>query len=70
VVAAILQFCEVAPDVVLVDLRLRDITVAVDHYNLREADAETKILQTTIADLERGYEITNNRSHRGLIGEQ
>lgn len=44
-------------------------SVATDYYTLREADAETKILETTIVDLERGYEITNNQFRRGLISE-
>jgi multidrug efflux system outer membrane protein len=44
-------------------------SVATDYYTLREADAEINILQTTIVDLERGYEITNNQFHRGLISE-
>jgi multidrug efflux system outer membrane protein len=44
-------------------------SVATDYYNLREADAETKILQTTIVDLERGYAITNNQFQRGIISE-
>src|SRR6266851_1866021 len=44
-------------------------SVASDYYTLREADAEIKILQTTIVDLERGYEITNNQFRRGLISE-
>jgi multidrug efflux system outer membrane protein len=43
--------------------------VATDYYTLREADAEIKILQTTTADLERGYEITNNQFQKGLISE-
>jgi outer membrane protein, multidrug efflux system len=44
-------------------------SVATDYYNLREADAETKILETTIVDLERGYTITNNQFQRGIISE-
>jgi multidrug efflux system outer membrane protein len=44
-------------------------SVATDYYTLREADAETHILQTTLVDLERGYEITNNQFQRGLISE-
>jgi multidrug efflux system outer membrane protein len=44
-------------------------SVASDYYVLREADAETTILQKTVGDLERGYEITNNQFHRGLISE-
>ena len=44
-------------------------SVATDYYTLREADAEISILQTTIVDLERGYDITNNQFHRGLISE-
>jgi len=44
-------------------------SVATDYYTLREADAEINILQTTIVDLERGYEITNNQFRRGLISE-
>jgi outer membrane protein, multidrug efflux system len=44
-------------------------SVATDYYNLREADAETKILETTIVDLQRGYTITNNQFQRGIISE-
>ncbi len=44
-------------------------SVATDYYTLREADADIHILQTTIVDLERGYEITNNQFQRGLISE-
>jgi outer membrane protein, multidrug efflux system len=44
-------------------------SVATDYYTLREADAEINILQTTVVDLERGYEITNNQFRRGLISE-
>ena len=44
-------------------------SVATDYYTLREADAETQILDTTIVDLERGYQITNNQFRRGLISE-
>jgi outer membrane protein, multidrug efflux system len=44
-------------------------SVATDYFNLREAETEAKILQTTIVDLERGYEITNNQFRRGLISE-
>jgi multidrug efflux system outer membrane protein len=55
------------------DLRFVRLTVAAsvatDYYTLREADADINILQTTIVDLERGYEITNNQFHRGLISE-
>jgi multidrug efflux system outer membrane protein len=43
--------------------------VATDYYTLREADADINILQTTIVDLQRGYEITNNQFQRGLISE-
>jgi multidrug efflux system outer membrane protein len=55
------------------DLRFVRLTVAAsvatDYYTLREADADINILQTTIVDLERGYEITNNQFRRGLISE-
>jgi multidrug efflux system outer membrane protein len=44
-------------------------SVATDYFTLREAETETKILQTTIVDLERGYEITDNQFRRGLISE-
>lgn len=44
-------------------------SVATDYYTLRQADAEINILQTTIVDLKRGYEITNNQFQRGLISE-
>jgi outer membrane protein, multidrug efflux system len=44
-------------------------SVAIDYYNLREADAEIKILESTIVDLERGYAITNNQFQRGIISE-
>jgi outer membrane protein, multidrug efflux system len=55
------------------DLRFVRLTVAAsvatDYYTLREADADINILQTTIVDLQRGYEITNNQFQRGLISE-
>ena len=55
------------------DLRFVRLTVAAsvatDYYTLREADADIHILETTIVDLERGYEITNNQFRRGLISE-
>jgi multidrug efflux system outer membrane protein len=44
-------------------------SVATDYYTLREADADINILKTTIVDLQRGYEITNNQFQRGLISE-
>jgi outer membrane protein, multidrug efflux system len=44
-------------------------SVATDYYTLREADADINILQTTIVDLQRGYDITNNQFQRGLISE-
>jgi multidrug efflux system outer membrane protein len=44
-------------------------SVATDYYNLREADSEIKLLETTVVDLERGYAITNNQFQRGLISE-
>jgi multidrug efflux system outer membrane protein len=44
-------------------------SVATDYYNLREADAEIKLLETTVVDLERGYAITNNQFQRGIISE-
>src|SRR5258708_25233403 len=44
-------------------------SVATDYYTLREADAAIHILQTTIVDLERGYEITNNQFQPALITE-
>ncbi|WP_064742698.1 efflux transporter outer membrane subunit [Edaphobacter aggregans] len=44
-------------------------SVATDYYTLREADADINIVQTTLVDLERGYEITNNQFRRGLISE-
>ncbi len=55
------------------DLRFVRLSVAAsvadDYYTLREADTETKILESTVIDLERGYEITDNQFHRGLISE-
>jgi multidrug efflux system outer membrane protein len=55
------------------DLRFVRLSVAASvatyYYTLREADAETRIIETTIVDLERGYEITNNQFRRGLISE-
>ncbi|HMF64003.1 MAG TPA: efflux transporter outer membrane subunit [Edaphobacter sp.] len=44
-------------------------SVAADYYTLREADAEIKILETTLVDLQHGYDITNNQFQRGLISE-
>jgi len=55
------------------DLRFVRLSVAAslatDYFNMREAETESKILQTTIVDLERGYEITDNQFRRGLISE-
>src|SRR5260370_16204446 len=45
-------------------------SVATDYYTLRQADADINILHTTIVDLQRGYEITNNQFQRGLISER
>jgi multidrug efflux system outer membrane protein len=44
-------------------------SVAIDYYNLRETDADIKLLETTIVDLEQGYTITNNQFQQGLISE-
>jgi multidrug efflux system outer membrane protein len=44
-------------------------SVATDYYNLRETDADIKLLESTIVDLERGYTITNNQFQRGIISE-
>jgi len=43
--------------------------VAINYFTLREADTETAIVQSTIVDLERGYEITDNQFRRGLVSE-
>src|SRR5258707_3210024 len=43
--------------------------VATDYYTLREADADINILQTTIVDLQPGYELTNNQFQPRLTGE-
>ena len=43
--------------------------VATNYFILREADAETSLLQSTIVDLQRGYEITDNQFRRGLVSE-
>lgn len=44
-------------------------SVATDYYNLRETDADIKLLESTVVDLERGYTITNNQFQRGIISE-
>ena len=44
-------------------------SVATDYYNLRETDADIKLLETTTVDLEQGYTITNNQFQQGLISE-
>ncbi len=53
------------------DLRFIRLTatsgVAANYFTLREADAEIGLLQATIGDLQRGYDITNNQFMRGLI---
>ena len=43
--------------------------VAINYFTLREADTETAIVQSTIVDLQRGYEITDNQFRRGLVSE-
>jgi multidrug efflux system outer membrane protein len=44
-------------------------SVATDYYVLREADAEARILQNTLVDLQRGFVITSNQFHHGLISK-
>jgi outer membrane protein, multidrug efflux system len=44
-------------------------SVATDYYILREAEAEARILTTTLTELQRGYTITNNQFQHGLISE-
>jgi outer membrane protein, multidrug efflux system len=44
-------------------------SVATDYYALREADAEASILENTLVDLQRGYLITSNQYHHGLISK-
>ncbi len=41
--------------------------VATNYFVLREADTETALLQSTVGDLQKGFDITNNQFKRGLI---
>jgi outer membrane protein, multidrug efflux system len=55
------------------DLRFVKLTVAAsvatDYYMLRETDAEVLIIEQTEKELQRGYEITNDQFHHGVISE-
>jgi outer membrane protein, multidrug efflux system len=55
------------------DLRFVKLTVsssvASDYYDLRETDSDIAIIKETEKDLQRGYDITNDQFHHGLISE-
>jgi multidrug efflux system outer membrane protein len=55
------------------DLRFVKLTVsssvASDYYALRETDSDIAIIEETEKDLQRGYDITNDQFHHGLISE-
>ena len=42
-------------------------SVATASFGLREADAESKIVQDTIGDLQKGFDITNNQFRRASL---
>jgi multidrug efflux system outer membrane protein len=44
-------------------------SVGSDYFALRETDAEIAIVQRTIGELQRGYDITNDQYQHGLISE-
>ena len=44
-------------------------SVAVDYYNLREADAQLAIFDATVAALQQGYQIVDNQFQHGLVSE-
>jgi len=46
-----------------------ETSLASDYFSLREADAEAEIVTQTQADLQRGFEVTTNQFHRGIISE-
>jgi outer membrane protein, multidrug efflux system len=55
------------------DLRFVELTVtasvATDYYMLRETDAEIVIIEETLKELQRGYDITNDQFRHGVISE-
>ena len=44
-------------------------SVAVDYYSLREADAQLRIFDETVAALQQGYQIVDNQFQHGLVSE-
>lgn len=55
------------------DLRFVKLTVsasvATDYFTLREADAEIAVVERTLTELQRGYDITSDQFHHRLISE-
>lgn len=55
------------------DMRFVQLTVtasvATDYFNIREADAESVIIAGVQKDLERGYQVTSDQFHKGIVSE-
>jgi outer membrane protein, multidrug efflux system len=46
-----------------------ETTVGMDYYNLRESDQELRILDSTLADLQQGFDLTTSRFQHGLSSD-
>lgn len=44
-------------------------SVATDYFSLREADSEAAVVTQIQVDLERGFKVTSDQFHRGIISE-
>ncbi|HTT01126.1 MAG TPA: efflux transporter outer membrane subunit [Steroidobacteraceae bacterium] len=54
-----------AADLAAVELSLQ-AELATDYFSLRGADATTRLLETTVKDYERAYQLTRNRYQEGI----
>jgi len=54
-----------AADLAAVELSLQ-AELATDYFSLRGADATTRLLETTVKDYERAYQLTRNRYEEGI----
>jgi NodT family efflux transporter outer membrane factor (OMF) lipoprotein len=57
-----------AADLATVNLSLES-ELAIDYFHLRNADAEDKLLKSTVADYEKTLQLTENRYHGGLASD-
>jgi NodT family efflux transporter outer membrane factor (OMF) lipoprotein len=57
-----------AADLATVNLSLQS-ELASDYFDLRNADAEEKLLKSTVADYEKTLQLTENRHHGGLASD-